>query len=112
MKQNTSLLVNVYNNSFSEITFVIDYFSSKDEVRLKPGTYQYPFENELQASLPSSFIGKFGHIRYRVCVVHDSESRWFDKEFEKPFTIIKTVDLNLDPIFRVMSFLWFPLINF
>ncbi|ORY94154.1 or S-antigen, N-terminal domain-domain-containing protein [Syncephalastrum racemosum] len=33
---------------------------------LEPGTYVYPFSFELPATLPASFRGKYGRIRYRL----------------------------------------------
>lgn len=72
-----------------------------DSVRLTPGTYSYPFEHTLPLDLPTSFVGKHGHITYKVVAVFDARSDWFDKRFEEPFTVIKGVDLNLDPRLRV-----------
>ncbi|KAI9477091.1 hypothetical protein BDB00DRAFT_859581 [Zychaea mexicana] len=34
--------------------------------QLEPGTYEYPFSFELPATLPASFRGKYGAVRYRL----------------------------------------------
>lgn len=44
--------------------------------------------------------GKIGYIRYSVNVILDIPI-WPDKTFEEPFTVIKAVDLNSVPAYRV-----------
>lgn len=51
----------------------------------------------LPEALPSSFEGKFGHIRYSCRVVMDRGAVKSDKEFRLSFSVIKSEDLNAIP---------------
>lgn len=69
-------------------------------VELLAGTYKYNFECMLPSDLPSSVEGKIGSIRYFVRVIIDN-TMWVHEVFKKSLNIIKPLDLNDDPVFRV-----------
>lgn len=73
---------------------------SIDRVDLAPGTYNHTFQCHLPQGLPTSVEGGYGHIRYWVEVVLNIPM-WPDKEYSRTFTVIKMIDLNLDPMMRV-----------
>lgn len=71
-----------------------------DRIEIPAGTHSYSFSCVLPSTLPSSFEGKFGHIRYTVKITLDIP--WeSNQEYETAFTIISTVDLNLNPEIKV-----------
>lgn len=74
--------------------------NSTGEITVSPGIHHYTFECFLPAELPTSMEGNHGHIRYNACVVMDIPM-WPDKEFDCPFTVVKLIDLNLNPVLRV-----------
>lgn len=59
----------------------------------------------LPDGLPTSFEGRFGHIRYTARVVLDIPL-WPDKTFEEPFTVLKAINLNEIPTLRVIHFIF------
>lgn len=71
------------------------------KIRLYPETYNYAFEFELSANLPSSVDANYGHIRYSASVVLDTP-KWMNKQFEVRFIVVKPLDLNLRPELRVI----------
>lgn len=98
---------------------------------MPPGTHTYNFEVMLPAGLPTSVQNDVGHIgaviklsylnilasilgfeiliafffqiAYGVNVVLNIPL-WVDKEFKEYFTVIKPINLNVDPSFRVIFF--------
>ncbi|CAI2349201.1 unnamed protein product [Caenorhabditis sp. 36 PRJEB53466] len=68
----------------------------KEKERLLPaGIHQVPFSYTLPKSLPSSFEGEFGHIRYTCKAI--CERPWdFDIVSRKAFTVIGIEDINSD----------------
>lgn len=78
------------------------YFEGEAQITLPPGSYHYPFQHNLPLELPTSFESEFGYIRYHIRAVL-AVSTQPDEEFDEPFTVIKTVDLNADPTLRVNS---------
>lgn len=98
-------MTQVLNNDSSvvnEINIFCFFGSYLGEVRLTSGSYSYPFEFEFPKELPTSFEGSIGYIRYKMTVVIDNNSMWRDKEFDIPFSVVKAIDLNSDPVFRVI----------
>lgn len=74
--------------------FNICFFSCLGEpITLMPDVYKYTFSCQLPEDLPTSLEGTFGSIRY-VAIVTINVPIWPDKIFEKPFTVIKPVNLN------------------
>ncbi|XP_059612350.1 arrestin domain-containing protein 17-like isoform X1 [Phlebotomus argentipes] len=80
--------------------FQIQYYllggKNSGEVELEAGTHTYPFTCALPPTLPSSFEGEWGHVRYTVKVTLDRPWK-FDQESKMAFTVISPVDLNLNP---------------
>lgn len=67
---------------------------------MTPGLHDYEFEYLLPNSLPTSFEGKRGYIRYTVkCVI--AIRIWPDEVLNEPITVIREFDLNSYPEFRV-----------
>ncbi|XP_013118360.2 arrestin domain-containing protein 17 [Stomoxys calcitrans] len=64
--------------------------------KLPPGTYTFPFNITLPLSCPTSCEGKYGHIRYALWLIVERPHA-FDNEFNRPLTVLRTADLNLDP---------------
>lgn len=65
------------------------------------GTQIYPFTCLLPPTLPSSFEGEFGNVRYTVKVTLDRPWK-FDQETKTAFTVLSPVDLNLNSRLKVM----------
>ncbi|XP_061172552.1 arrestin domain-containing protein 17-like [Saccostrea echinata] len=69
---------------------------SGDENRLPAGKHVFPFSFVLPPELPSSFEGEHGYVRYKVEGIIDRP--WaFDEHTVQPFTVLATLDLNLEP---------------
>lgn len=78
------------------------YFSG--EVTIQPGVYNYDFQIQLPPELPTSIEGVFGYIRYVACVTIDHPVER-DPYFETTFTVIKPLNLNDNPSYRVSTVL-------
>ncbi|PAV65405.1 hypothetical protein WR25_19321 isoform A [Diploscapter pachys] len=84
----------VLNNS-EEAYFAGQEISGKERI-LPAGKHEVPFSYTLPKSLPSSFEGEFGHIRYTCKAI--CERPWdFDIVCRKAFTVIGIEDINADP---------------
>lgn len=70
------------------------------ETELPAGTHSYPFTCALPPTLPSSFEGEFGHVRYTIKVTLDRPWK-FDQDMKMAFTVISPVDLNVNPRVKV-----------
>lgn len=66
------------------------------DIELPAGTVSYPFTCTLPPTLPSSFEGAWGHVRYTIKVTLDRPWK-FDQDSKMAFTVISPVDLNLNP---------------
>lgn len=62
---------------------------------LPEGTHTYPFSFQLKHLLPSSFRGTYGKIKYKLEFTVDKPWQ-FDEKYEVPFTVLRSVDLNVD----------------
>ncbi|KAM7361426.1 arrestin domain-containing protein 3-like [Cochliomyia hominivorax] len=60
------------------------------------GKHTYTFNIPLPLECPTSIEGKYGHIRYEIILKINRYYR-FDNIYKKPITIIKNIDLNLNP---------------
>jgi len=71
--------------------------------RLDAGIHRYPFTFSLPPTVPSSFEGQWGSVRYTAEAT--MERPWkFDHSTRSAFTVISLVDLNLEPPeFKVMN---------
>lgn len=70
------------------------------EITVKTGQYSYEFSCILPVGLPTSLEAEYGHIRYRAKVVIDHPT-WEDEMCEEMFTVIKPLNLNLEPSLKV-----------
>lgn len=90
--------------SGSEEYFKTQYYliggAGGGEHELPAGTKEFPFTCVLPPTLPSSFEGEFGHVRYTVKVVLDRPWK-FDQETKAAFTVLSPVDLNANPSLKV-----------
>ena len=68
------------------------------DVIIPKGNHTYPFELALPPTLPSSFEGKHGYVRYTATATVDRPWK-FDHETKEPFTVIGTLDLNREPAY-------------
>lgn len=69
--------------------------ASEDGLTLPAGSSMYPFQMALPPSLPSSFEGKYGYVRYTVEAKIDRPWK-FDHELKTAFTVLSILDLNLE----------------
>lgn len=70
------------------------------EIVLPIGNHVYPFTCVLPPTLPSSFEGDYGHVRYTIKVILDRPWK-FDQEIKAAFTVISPLDLNVNPSLTV-----------
>ncbi|XP_065354353.1 arrestin domain-containing protein 3-like [Calliphora vicina] len=70
------------------------------EGTLPAGTHTYTFQILLPLLCPTSCEGRYGHIRYELMLKLNRPFR-FDNEFSIPLTVLKLIDLNLNPAFRI-----------
>ncbi|GLH03694.1 uncharacterized protein GBIM_09561, partial [Gryllus bimaculatus] len=66
------------------------------EITLPPGEHYYPFSLILPQTLPSSFEGQLGHVRY-ICKGLVLRPWRFDHECKFAFTVLNPLDLNFEP---------------
>lgn len=74
------------------------------EIVLPAGEHAYPFTSMLPASLPSSFEGEWGHVRYTIKVTLDRPWK-FDQDIKMAFTVLSPLDLNQNARLKVRCFL-------
>lgn len=88
------------NLTGQEEYFQIQYYllggKNSKEIDLEAGTHSYPFTCALPPTLPSSFEGEWGFVRYTVKVTLDRPWK-FDQDIKMAFTVISPVDLNANP---------------
>lgn len=63
---------------------------------IPPGTHTYKFTCALPATLPTSFEGQHGQIRYTVTILVEQSSQR-STTYREGFTVLKNVNLNDDP---------------
>ena len=61
------------------------------------GTHSYPFQIVLPPTLPSSFEGAYGYVRY-FCKATIDRPWKFDHDTKSAFTVLSNLDLNLEQI--------------
>ncbi|KAK6186164.1 hypothetical protein SNE40_008257 [Patella caerulea] len=86
-------------NYINEIKILYDNGSGVAE--FPAGSYVYPFMINLPKSIPSSFEGRKGYIRY-LCKAY-IDRNWKSEEAEHVFTVIHHLDLNNIPTAREPS---------
>jgi len=64
--------------------------------QLDAGTHRYPFTFSLPPTVPSSFEGFSGSVRYTAEATMERPGK-FDRNTRSAFTVISGVDLNLEP---------------
>lgn len=67
---------------------------------MQPGLYEASCSFKLPEQLPTSMFLIQKSIRYEVIVGLDNRF-WFDKKFGRELFIIKALDLNCEPEYRV-----------
>ncbi|XP_062562602.1 arrestin domain-containing protein 4-like [Armigeres subalbatus] len=68
-------------------------------ITIPQGTNVYKFSCSLPDSLPTSFEGQYGHIRYTITVVIERPSQQ-DTTYREAFTVLRNVNLNDTPSLR------------
>ena len=66
-------------------------------VELKVGKHEFPFSFTLPKDIPSTFEGSHGNVRYYAQAGFE-----LDYIFERAFTVVALVDLNLNPEAKVL----------
>ncbi|XP_050070040.1 arrestin domain-containing protein 3-like [Anopheles maculipalpis] len=98
--QNGKQYESTTNLTGQEEYFQIQYYllggKNAAETELPAGQHCYPFTCALPPTLPSSFEGEWGFVRYTVKVTLDRPWK-FDQDIKMAFTVISPVDLNLNP---------------
>ncbi|KAK3098424.1 hypothetical protein FSP39_019320 [Pinctada imbricata] len=69
---------------------------SGENNNLPQGQHAFPFSFILPPSLPSSFEGTWGYVRYTIKATIDKPWK-FDHDTKRPFTVVALLDLNLQP---------------
>ncbi|CRK99588.1 CLUMA_CG012900, isoform A [Clunio marinus] len=82
------------HEEYFQITYYLLGGINASETELPAGAHAFPFTCALPPTLPSSFEGEFGHIRYTIKVTLDRPWK-FDQDTKMAFTVISPVDLNL-----------------
>ena len=70
------------------------------EGNLPAGLHTYSFVIPLPWECPTSIEGKYGHVRYEISLRLNRYLR-FDNIYKQPITVIRTIDLNLNPSYKV-----------
>ncbi|XP_055904804.1 arrestin domain-containing protein 17-like isoform X2 [Eupeodes corollae] len=102
-KSNSQNQMTTYSGREDYLASTTYLLGSKDSenVEIQPGIHNFTFACVLPAQCPSSFEGKYGHIRYLVKVVLIRPWK-FDQTYSRGFTVLKLMNLNYDsPVLRV-----------
>ncbi|XP_058448785.1 arrestin domain-containing protein 4-like [Malaya genurostris] len=93
-----SKLFNGREEYLNTLTYVIgDETGSTQEIA--PGTHVFKFSCALPDTLPTSFEGQYGHIRYTVTVCVERPSKQ-NTVYREAITVLQQVNLNNDPTLR------------
>ena len=72
------------------------------------GEHSFPFSFSLPNSIPSSFEGEHGYIRYVLFgILNPTKKEDEQRTIRINIGFNKLVDLNLDPVAKVLNFLWY-----
>lgn len=88
------------HETYFENQYYILGAKSGPEIKLETGEHSYPFSCVLPPTLPSSFEGEFGHVRYTIKVTLDRPWK-FDQDTKMAFTVISPLDLNQNARLKV-----------
>lgn len=85
-----------YRATENYINHTVVLFGSENEVKEHPaGLHTYPFNLPISASIPSSFEGRRGYVRY-FCRATIKRPWKFDEHVKRAFTVIHHLDLNFE----------------
>ncbi|CAH2049372.1 unnamed protein product, partial [Iphiclides podalirius] len=87
------------NEEYFQISYYLLGSNSGNEIEIPAGKQVYNFTCALPPVLPSSFEGQYGYVRYTIKVTLDRPWK-FDQETKIAFTVINTLDLNLNPSYK------------
>jgi hypothetical protein len=82
------------NEEYFQISYYLLGSANASETELPQGVHTYPFTCTLPPSLPSSFEGEMGYVRYTIKVTLDRPWK-FDQDTKMAFSVISPLDLNL-----------------
>ena len=68
---------------------------------LPAGTHTYTFNIILPTECPTSMEAKYGGVRYEI-ILKLNRTFGFDNVFKQQITVLQSVDLNLNPSYKVM----------
>ena len=92
-------MVYLKSNSFKSSLFS-GHTNKPEKCFLPAGRYSYPFQYQLPPSLPSSFEGDHGYIRYWVRATVE-KGRELISVTKKPFSVVSPLDLNVFQTLKV-----------
>lgn len=75
--------------------------SSGETQNIPAGTHDYSFTCTVPPNVPEEFSGTYGYIRYAANVALRIPF-WPDKKFQRAFHVYKRLDLNENPLLRVI----------
>ena len=83
--------------TYNFYTRLLSYSGPASEAVDHPaGNHTYPFSLNLPHTLPSSFEGRKGYVRY-FCKATIDRPWKFDSHTKRAFTVIHHLDLNMQP---------------
>lgn len=82
------------------LTYLVGGQPNGPAVNLPQGTHVFKFSCVLPDSLPTSFEGQYGHIRYTATVLVERPTKK-NTTYREAFTVLRHVNLNDDPSLRV-----------
>lgn len=84
------------HDTYLESRTYVSQQQSGASYELQAGTHEFTYSVFLPHGVPTSFVGRYGEIKYEVVVTIDRSMR-FDNVFKQPFTVIRTMNLNMVP---------------
>lgn len=82
--------------------FVFFFFEIDKLVTIEPGIQVHSFTYLIPLNCPTSFEGKYGHIRYSINVIIQCSEEESEHRFVRIFTINNVMDLNYNsPLLKV-----------
>nr|XP_029732935.1 arrestin domain-containing protein 17-like [Aedes albopictus] len=90
-----------FNGRQDHFNTLIDLLGSRNvpAITIPQGTHAHKFSCPLPDSLPTSFEGQYGHIRYTITVMIERPTQQ-STTYREAFTVLRAVNLNNNPSLR------------
>ncbi|XP_065095364.1 arrestin domain-containing protein 17-like [Ochlerotatus camptorhynchus] len=98
-KRHRSRQFNGRQDYFNTLTYLVGAQVAPVAIEIPQGTHVHNFTCPLPDSLPTSFEGQYGHIRYTTTVVIERPSQQ-STTYREAFTVLRNVNLNDNPSLR------------